>query len=148
MFKLLFITIGSWLLLSCGTTKGNSIKTFRDTIPIVPFCDLPQYNGKTIYLKAYYSGIDEYWSLKNTEKKQCKPYLNVDLQFSGTNPFNPPEKFQSLFLMAHENYHNTYLLIEAIGMFENDSKTGYGHLGSNKSRFVVHELLNVTLFKK
>jgi len=151
MFKLLSITICCWMLLSCGTTKeakGNSVKMFRDSIPIAPFCDLPHYTGTTVYLKSYYAGIDEYWSLDNIEKKPCKPNLTVDLQFSGTNPFDPPAKFQSLFLKAHENYHNTYLLIEAIGVFENDSKTGYGHLGSNKSRFVVSELLNVTLFKR
>jgi hypothetical protein len=101
-----------------------------------------------VYLKSFYSGVDEYWSLSNVERKDCHPKLNVDLQFTGYNPFNPPEKFKKVFREAHENYPNTYLLIEAVGIFENESKSGYGHLGSNNSRFIVSELINATLVKK
>ena len=101
-----------------------------------------------MYLKSFYSGVDEYWSLTNVKRNTCNTELSVDLQFAGHNQFSPPEKFEKVFREAYENYHNTYLLIEAVGMFENESKTGYGHLGSNNSRFVVTELINATLVKK
>lgn len=106
--------------------------TWRGSAPAVSFCDLPLYKGKQVYLKCYYSGIDEYWSLKNIKMDDCNSKLSIDLQFAGHNPFMPSEKFKNVFRKANENYHNTYLLIEAVGVFENDSKTGY-----NNSRFGI-----------
>lgn len=146
MLRYSLIVICTGLLLSCNTSKNSSV-TYRDNIPAVSFCDLPLYKGKQVYLKCYYSGIDEYWSLKNIKPGDCNSKLSVDLQFTGYNPFNPPEKFETVFREASENY-NTYLLIEAVGIFENGNKNGYGHLGSNNSRFIVSELIKVTLMKK
>jgi hypothetical protein len=135
-------------IVSCGTNTPVASEVFRDSIPIVSFCDLPGYKGQKVYLKCYYSGIDEYWSLSNIKKKKCKPDLTVDLQFSGYSPFMTPEKFQDVFSEVHDNYNNSYLKIEAIGLFENDSKHGYGHLGHNNARFTVSELIKAELVKK
>lgn len=147
MQRLLFIVIISTLI-GCKTGKTNLAETYRDSIPVVSFCDLPKYKGQRVYLKSYYSGIDEYWSLKSTEKRKCDSTLTVDLQFSGYSPFLPPKKFEDVFTKVVENYHNSYLLLEAVGMFENDRKEGYGHLGSNNSRFIVSELVKATIIKK
>ncbi len=149
MIKLLFTTIFSSFLLSCKTTEhASKLEFFRDNIPIITFCDLPKFAGKSVYLTGYYSGIDEYWSLKNTKKKACNSKLTVDLQFAGYNPFNPPEKFEKVFREAYENYHDTYLLIKAVGVFKQDGKNGYGHLGSNNSQFVVSEIIEASLIRK
>lgn len=131
---------------SAGSVTG--MKMFRDSIPIVTFCDLPEFAGKSVYLKSYYGGIDEYWSLRNPKKKTCDPELHVDLQFTGDNPFMPPEKFKKIFREVHDNDHNTYLFIEAVGIFEQDPKKEYGHLGSNNSRFIVSEIIEATLVRQ
>ena len=147
MNRLLLITFIS-IIVSCKTGKANLTKTYRDSIPVVTFCDLPKYKGQQVYLKCYYSGIDEYWSLSSTEKKKCNPDLTVDLQFTGYNPFQPPQQFEEVFRKVHQSYHNSYLILEAVGTFENDRKSGYGHLGSNNSHFVVSEIKKATLIKK
>ena len=99
-------------------------------------------------MKAYYSGIVEYWSLTDPRKENCNPVLTVDLQFSGTNPYMAPREFEDIFRKVSENYHNSYLLLELIGWFENDRKEGYGHLGHNNSRFVVSEIIKATMVRK
>jgi hypothetical protein len=149
MIKLLFTTIFGSYLLGCKTTgQATRLEFFRDSIPIITFCDLPKFAGRPVYLTSYYSGIDEYWSLKNIKQKACSSKLTVDLQFAGYNPFNPPEKFEKVFREAHENYHDTYLLIKAVGVFEQDRKNGYGHLGSNNARFVISEIIEASFIRK
>lgn len=147
MSRLLLIIIVETII-GCKTGQANLTETYRDSIPIVSFCDLPKYQGQKVYLKSYYSGIDEYWSLKSIEKRKCNPALSVDLQFAGYNPFLPPQQFEEVFTEVHERYHNSFLLLEAVGVFENDRKEGYGHLGSNNSRFVVSEIVKATIAKK
>jgi len=145
---LTIVSILGGFLVSCHSTSLTSNETFRDSIPTINFCDLPKYTGKQVYLKAYYSGIDEYWSLTDPRKQNCNPALTVDLQFTGTNPYMTPKEFENVFLKVTNNYQNSYLLLELIGKFENDRKEGYGHLGHNNSRFVVTEIIKATLKKK
>ena len=121
-----------FILVSCQSTK-----------PVADFCDLPNYKGQKVYIKANYCGVEEYWSLSG--KKSCNEKLNVDLQFkSGNTPF----VYKSIFNKVHNRYYNSCLEIEAIGVFENDSKSGYGHLGSNNSVFLVSNLISAKLIKK
>ena len=148
LVRLFYLSAISCQLISCSSSKTTSAKFFRDTIPIVSFCDLPQFKGKQVYLRCYYSGIEEYWSLKDIEKKNCSPKLRIDLQFAGKNPFLVPKKFEKAFSDVRDNYYNSFLLIEAIGMFENDNKSGYGHLGSNNARFIISELVKAEVIRK
>lgn len=147
MSKHFFIIIISTLI-SCKMGKANLTRTYSTNTPTVSFCDLPRYKGQQVYLKSYYSGIDEYWSLSSTEKRKCNPELTVDLQFAGFNPFQPPVQYENVFRKVHESYHNSYLLMEAVGAFDNERRGGYGHLNSNNSRFVVSEIIKVTIIKK
>jgi hypothetical protein len=146
MQKLSIFIICLFTVIGCRSTKAGITKNYRDSIPIVAFCDLPNYKGEKVYVKGFYSGVDEYWSLNNGRAK-CNEKLTVDLQFKD-DPFNPPKEFESAFREVHNNYHNSYLQIEAVGTFENDRQGGYGHLGSNNSRFVVYELIEATLIRK
>jgi len=148
MSKYFVILLIGFAIPRCKTSNETLSKTYKNNIPIVQFCDLPNYKGKQVYLKCLYSGIDEYWSLKDIARRKCKPALSIDLQFVGYNPFLPPEKYRKVFTEVGNNYHNSYLLLEAIGIFEKDSSNRYGHLGSNNSRFIVSELISATLHAK
>ena len=113
-------------------------------IPTVNFCDLPNHEGELVATRAAYSGVDEYWAL-NAQKK-CKTQLNVELDYREGSPI--PEKYQSLFDSAYSSYWNTYIILEATGTYESKNPNGYGHLGSNKARFIVKDYLNVRLIRK
>lgn len=113
-------------------------------IPTVSFCDLPNHEGELVFIKAAYSGVDEYWAL-NAQKK-CKTQINVELDDREGSPI--PEKYQSLFDSAYSSYWNTYLILEATGTYESKNPNGYGHLGSNKARFIVKDYLNVRIVRK
>jgi hypothetical protein len=112
--------------------------------PKVNFCDLPKYAGQTVFIRASYSGIEEYWSLKSISP--CKPAINVELDDVSGKEI--PKRFQQLFDSAHHSYWNTYLIVELTGIFENKNPNGYGHLGSNKARFIVSDYVSVRLAKR
>jgi len=145
MRKVLISIICFLTVISCRTGKTLSNQTYKDSIPIIDFCDLPDYKGRQVYIKCNYSGVDEYWGLG---QKKCKSKISVNLEFSGDNPFREPKEFENVFREVHDNYYNSYLEIEAVGVFETDRKNGYGHLGSNNSRFVVYKLIRATLIRK
>jgi hypothetical protein len=113
-------------------------------IPTVNFCDLPIHEGELVAVKAVYSGVDEYWAL-NAQKK-CKTQINVELDYREGTPI--PEKYQSLFDSAYSSYWNTYLIVYASGIYESKKQNGYGHLGSNKARFIVKDYFKVELVRK
>ena len=48
--------------------------------------------------------------------------------------------------LVYNEYWNKYLIIDAIGIFEMGGN--YGHLGTNNSKFTVHELISVKLIEK
>lgn len=50
--------------------------------------------------------------------------------------------------MVHNSYWNSYLKIEARGVYETGRTGGYGHLGFNKSRFVIYKVARVEVVKK
>jgi hypothetical protein len=109
---------------------------------------LPKHINQLVFIKAFYSGVDEYWALQSTTKK-CVPDLKVNLEFNGPGRFNPPPiQYDSLFRHVSENYHNKYLALELLGQFDNSNKEGYGHLGSNKSRFIVREIISASIMRK
>lgn len=90
------------------------------------------------------AALTEYWAL-NAQKK-CKTQINVELDYREGKPI--PEKYQSLFDSAYSSYWNTYLIIYASGVYESKNQNGYGHLGSNKARFIVNDYLKVELVRK
>ena len=147
MRKLSLYIIFVLTVVSCRPSNIVDSNTYREGITIVAFCDLPKFRGQQVFVKGYYSGIDEYWSFNNG-RTECKEKFTVDLQSKDDIGFVVPVKFEDVFQEVHKNYHNTYLEIEAVGIFENDRQTGYGHIGTNNSRFVVSKLIKATLIKK
>jgi len=135
-------------LFGCSASRRSSTpKYFRDSIPIVSFYDLPKHKGKKVYLQSWYSGNEEYWSLKALNGRFDQK-LSVELQFKEWPHMPPPNKYDNLFDSVYNHYPDRYLLIDAIGTFSNDNKNGYGHLGSNNSVFIVSELIDVQLYNK
>ena len=112
----------------------------------ITFCDLKKNKGIPVLLQFTYSGVDEYWSIYSLDKK-CNKKNGIDLQF-GNEIVGPPEKYKAIFDSVHNSYWNTYLTITAIGIYEDSRKEGYGHLGHNKAKFAVSELIDVKLTHK
>ncbi len=137
MFKLIASTLFISLLCTCTDKKSLNIK--YKNLPHIEYCDLPSYQNQSVVLTAKYAGMMEYWALKPVKK--CDMDLNVDFD-TRNYYYKMPEKFKK---RLNENA-NGYL-IEAVGTYETGNEEGYGHLGFNKSRFLVTELLDVKVIR-
>ena len=94
-----------------------------------------------------YAGIDEYWSLFSVDKK-CKEKISLEFEFRKGIGYIPSQ-YQNPFASVCSSYWNTYLLINAVGIFDNENKNCYGHLGNkHNSKFVVSKIINIKLMKK
>jgi hypothetical protein len=142
MFQILTISF-LFFCLSCTGIKYSTANKFNG-LSQLDFCDLPLYENQLVYVKAVYSGVDEYWGLNSLHK--CKNALTVELD--DREGAQIPKQYQKLFDSAYSNYWNTYLIIELTGTFESKNPKGYGHLGSNKSRLIVKDYVDITLVKK
>lgn len=145
MYRLTSFVFFMVFVLGCSPKikTQHPIPNFKH-IPKVNFCDLPNHEGELVAIKAVYSGIDEYWALNAKEK--CKAQINVELDYKEGMPI--PEKYQPLFDSAYSSYWNSYLIIYASGIYESKNQNGYGHLGSNKARFIVEDYFKVELVRK
>lgn len=95
-------------------------------------CDLLNHKNQPVYTRLIYSGMEEYWGLR--PEKRCN-LINADLDIPDSVELNAEEKNNIKYVRNH--YWKTYLIMDLIGTFEYGNPKGYGHLGSNNSRFVV-----------
>lgn len=102
-------------------------------------CGLPAHKNELVYTRFIYSGVDEYWGLHSADKK-CSS-INAYLEIPDSVEIRP--EYNKLFKSVHKQYRKTYLIIDAIGKFDNSNKNGYGHLGSNNSQFIVKWIIDV-----
>lgn len=123
----------SLVLFSCGSAPLN-----RARLGFVNFCDLPQHVGDTVWIKATYSGFEEYWSLNG---KGCNQ-LDVELRYTNWSELHT--EIDSLFSKVHDEYYMYKMKLEVRGVFENKRKE-YGHLGSNNGLFTALEFGKVEL---
>ena len=123
----------SLLSFSCSSADLN-----RGRLGFVNFCDLPKHVGDTVWVKATYSGFEEYWGLNG---RSCND-LDVDLQYANWSDLN--SEIDSLFSKVHDEYYMYKMKLEVRGVFENKMKE-YGHLGSNNGLFTVLEFGKVEL---
>lgn len=106
-------------------------------------CELPGHKNQLVYTRFIYSGIDEYWGLR--PEKNCNN-INADLDIPEKVIVQPEDAKQIRYV--HEHYWNKYLIMDVIGIFENENKNGYGHLGSNNSQFTVKYVIATYLVDK
>lgn len=132
-----------------GRCSNNTLKTGDMTyknFPIVDVCDLPKYINKQVCIKCSYSGVDEYWSINSLKLNDCDSALLVDLDFK-LEYKDLPKQYKKQLSDVHKVHPQRCLLITAIGIYETGQDGGYGHLGSNKSRFLVSEIISMKLIK-
>jgi hypothetical protein len=99
-------------------------------------CELPTHKNELVYTRFIYSGIDEYFGLR--PEKKCNS-INADLVIPDTVVIEP-EYFKQL-QDVHEHYLKKYLIVDVIGTFEDGNTFGYGHLGSNNSKFTIKYII-------
>ena len=95
-------------------------------------CELPTHKNQLVYTRFVYSGIEEYWGL--SPEKKCNN-INADLSISDSVVIKAEDLKNIKYV--HSHYWNKYLIIDLIGTFDDSNQKGYGHLGSNNSRFIV-----------
>ena len=95
-------------------------------------CNLLNHRNQLVYTRLIYSGMEEYWGLRPAKK--CN-LINADLDISDSVELNAEDKRNIKYV--HSHYWKTNLIMDLIGTFEDGNPKGYGHLGSNNSRFVV-----------
>jgi hypothetical protein len=131
------------VLTFCSPKSG----AFKSKLQTVGFCELPEYKGQTVLLTCLYSGLEEYWSLSPLDSTRCDSKINVDLDFVDDYD-RMPRRFRRVMRMVHDQYPIKALQITVIGVFEADPNKRYGHLGSNSSRLLVSEILDMKLVSK
>lgn len=125
----------------------TEVQTLEQKLKTVDFCELSKYKNQRVLLTCLYSGVDEYWSLSPLRFVQCNSKFSVDLDF--VNDYDRiPSRFTRVMAEVHNQYPTKALQIKVIGVFEADPNKRYGHLGSNNSRFLVSEILDMTLVAK
>jgi hypothetical protein len=88
-----------------------------------------------------YYGNQEYWGLSSTIP--CDSLLTAQLDWQSLS--STLSKSQNTLLRKFKQHSKYFLLVDAIGRFNMDSKSGYGHLGHNKGIFIVDSLLDLQL---
>jgi len=116
-----------------------------DMPDFMAFCQVPNHKNERVYTRFYYTGVDEYWSLHAPNRKEC-PTVKAELDLPDSLEISP--EFLKLLRDVHDNYTTAYLIIDAIGVYDDSNKAGYGHLGSNKANFKVQWLVNVQIVDK
>ncbi|HEY4325859.1 MAG TPA: hypothetical protein VGN20_17840 [Mucilaginibacter sp.] len=106
-------------------------------------CELPSHKNELVYTRFIYSGVDEYWGLH--PDKKCNQ-INADLNIPDDVVIRPG--YIKQLKEVHENYTKKYLIIDVIGTFEDNKPSGYGHLGSNNSKFTVKYLVDLYTVNK
>lgn len=112
---------------------GFSVPEFID------FCKVPEHKQELVYTRFYYSGIEEYWSIYS-DSKRCN---NIKAELEIPENVERWNEYKHYFKDVHEHYWDRYLIIDAIGTYNDGNKRGYGHLGTNPANFVVKYLINV-----
>ncbi len=140
--KMICFSIFLLLFIGCRSRQIIFPPMVISEYQLTDFCDLPKNINELVYTSAIYSGVDEYWSLTSAKCKELSSALEIP------NDVIMDVKFKKLFEYVHKKYWNSYLIIDAIGRFESDNKAGYGHLGSNNSKFVVKRIINIQFVEK
>ena len=143
LYRLLLLT--AITICSCSAKTNTIGKAKYPNLPILTLCDLAKNPNKKVYIKCIYSGADEYWTLGFIKSNKCDSIFGVDLDFD--QDYEMPLKFKKLMTKVHNDYWNSSLVIEAIGMYETGQEGGYGHLGTNKSRFIVSKIISMKFRK-
>ncbi|THH36295.1 hypothetical protein [Neolewinella litorea] len=109
-------------------------------LELTDFCELYRIeSGEYISTIAYYTGVEEYWSL--TSKTPCEldyqVYLNTEENYQERLNVNLSKKFSHLY----ENYWKYSLKLEIIGIIENtEEELGFGHLGLKKIQIIPYQI--------
>jgi len=106
-------------------------------------CELLTYKKKLVYTRFIYSGIEEYWGLSAEKKCNKEVPINAFLDIPDNLQIQP--KHQKLLQDVHNNYWKKFLIIDAVGIF-NEGK--YGHLGTNNSVFTVSKIIDIYIIDK
>ncbi len=109
----------------------------------VDACELPNHKKEAVYTRFIYSGNEEYWGLR--PEKRCNA-INAYLDF--TNDLTISSEYLKLMSKVHREYWKSSLIMDVVGVFEDDNKSGYGHLGSNNSKFTVSYIANMQIIGK
>jgi hypothetical protein len=145
-FIQILLLISFFTLYSCATKK---VTIFPPPVlsmgypEFVNFCDIQNHKKEIVYTRFIYTGVDEYWGISAPDKK-CVEWANLEIP----EKVEFTEKFTKSFKQVHESYWNTYLIIDAIGAFDNSNSNGYGHLGMNKTNFKVEKIIDIQVIFK
>jgi hypothetical protein len=114
----------------------------------ISFCQLPAFTQQLVYVRGLYtSGNRESSDFQPLEARSPtgQPCIDaIELTFPSADQLPPPMKAKFLAIHQDEDYRTQYLVVDAIGQYEQDKPGGYGHLGGHKGQFVVRELVQVT----
>ena len=122
------------------------LRTYPGFTPI-SFCQLPALPRQLVYVRGLYtSGNRESSDFQPLEAHSLMepPCLEaLELAFPNTEL---PALMKAKFRAIHQDgdYRTQYLVVDAIGQYEQDKPGGYGHLGGHKGQFVVREFVQVT----
>jgi len=126
---------------SCKLTQKSIQILFPPPIiaftDLINFCDLPNHNNESVYVRSIYSKIDGHWALR-ADNKNCKD-LKVEFKIADSAYVNPND--EHLLKEIDQKPSNFYFIIDAIGTFKLYDTKGDTTIGSNSGEFVTEKIL-------
>lgn len=110
-----------------------------DSPEFIDFCKVPCHKKELVYTRFYYNGIKGCWSIYSNTK-EC---ANLKAELEIPESVEMRKEFIKYFKNVHEHYWDRYLIIDAIGTYDDSIKSGYGNLGSKPANFIVKYLIDV-----
>ncbi|WP_316834362.1 hypothetical protein [Pedobacter nutrimenti] len=124
---------------SCKSTQKSVQILFPPPIiaftDLINFCDLPNHNNESIYVRSIYSKIDGRWTLR-ADNKNCKD-LKVEFKIADGAYVND----EHLLKEIDQKPPNFYFIIDAIGTFKLYDTKRDTTTGSNSGEFIAEKIL-------
>jgi hypothetical protein len=129
------------------SSKLPPLRAYPGLEPI-SFCQLPTLPRQLVYVRGLYTaGNGESSDFQPLDARSSTAPLCLEgLELTFPSAEQLPLPIKAKFLAMHQvgDYRTHYLVVDAIGQYEQDKPGGYGHLGGHKGQFVVRELVQVT----
>jgi hypothetical protein len=112
----------------------------------ISFCQLPAFPRQLVYVRGLYTTDNrEYSDFESLRDSSFMTAPCREIELTLPSAYQLPPLLRAKFdALGQDDYSTQYLVVDAIGQYDQDNPEGYGNLEYYKGRFVVRELVQVT----
>jgi hypothetical protein len=128
------------------SNKLPPVPAYQEFRPI-NFCQLPAFSRQLVYVRGLYTSDNressDFQPLEARSPTEPPCLGAVELTLPSADQLSPAMQAKLSAIHQDSDHRTHYLVVDAIGQYDQDKPAGYGHLGYHKGRFVVRELVQV-----